>query len=79
MVLQLVAEDLGLGSCWVQIRLRPHDAERSAEQYLKELLDLPDSHMVECILAIGYPGEEKTGHATAQLPFAQVHRNRYGS
>ena len=79
MVLQLVAEDLGLGSCWVQIRLRPHDAERSAEQYLKELLDLPDSHMVECMLAIGYPGEEKTGHATAQLPFAQVHRNRYGS
>ncbi|MGK2905845.1 MAG: nitroreductase family protein [Desulfuromonadales bacterium] len=79
MVLQLVAEDLGLGSCWVQIRLRPHDARRSANQYLKELLELPDSYMVECILAIGYPAEKKNGHAFAQLPFAQVHRNKYGS
>lgn len=79
MVLQLVAEDLGLGSCWVQIRLRPHDARRSANQYLKELLELPDSYMVECILAIGYPAEEKIGHSFAQLPFAQVHRNKYGS
>ena len=77
MVIQLAAEELALGSCWAQIRLRPHSAERSAEQYLRELLGLPASHAVECVIGIGYPAEEKAGHASATLPFDQVHRNRF--
>jgi nitroreductase len=76
-VVQLAAEELGLGSCWAQIRLRPHNAERSAEQYLKELLGLPASHVVECVIGIGYPAEEKAGHTTEALPFNQVHRNKF--
>jgi nitroreductase len=77
MVIQLAAEELGLGSCWVQIRLRPHNEECSAEEYLKTLLGLPPSHAVECIIGIGYPAEEKAGHAIESLPFDQVHRERY--
>jgi nitroreductase len=76
-VVQLAAEELGLGSCWAQIRLRPHNAERSAEQYLKELLGLPASHVVECVVGIGYPAEDKAGHTTEALPFNQVHRNKF--
>ncbi|MCK4509652.1 MAG: nitroreductase family protein [Desulfuromonadales bacterium] len=76
-VIQLAAEELGLGSCWAQIRLRPHSADCSAEQYLKELLGLPASYVVECVLGIGYPAEEKAGHATEVLPFSQVHRNKF--
>lgn len=78
MIIQLAAEDLGLGSCWAQIRLRPHDAACSANQYLQELLGLPVSCEVECIIGIGYPGEEKLGHTKKSLPFNQVHRNRFG-
>ena len=78
MVIQLAAEELGLGSCWVQIRLRPHNTECSAENYLKDLLGLPGSHAVECIIGIGYPAEKKAGHAVESLPFNQVHRNRFG-
>jgi nitroreductase len=77
MVIQLTAEELGLGSCWAQIRLRPHNAECSAEEYLKGLLGLPSTHAVECIIGIGYPAEEKTGHAFEGLPFDQVHRDRF--
>lgn len=76
-VIQLVAEELGLGSCWSQIRLRPHNSEASAEQFLKDLLGLPGSHAVECILGIGYADEEKAGHALLTLPFDRVHRNRF--
>ena len=79
MVIQLTAEELGLGSCWAQIRLRPHNADRSAEQYLQELLGLPASHAVECVVGIGYPAEEKAGHASAALPFDHVHRNRFNN
>jgi len=77
MVIQLAAEDLGLGSCWVQIRLRPHDATSSAEEFLKKLLGLPASHVVECILAIGYPDEVKAGHPAGSLPSDRVHRNKF--
>jgi nitroreductase len=77
-VTQLAAEELGLGSCWVQIRLRPHDAESTAESFVKELLGIPDTHVVECIIGIGYPAEHKPGHLTDHLPFAHVHRNTFG-
>jgi len=77
MVIQMVAEELGLGSCWVQIRLRPHDSHRSAEDYVKNLLGLSATHAVECILGIGYPAEEKGGHSAESLPYNQVHRDRF--
>ena len=77
MVIQLTAEELGLGSCWVQIRLRPHDADCSAEDFLKKLLGLPSSLVVECVIAIGYPNEVKEGHPATILPFDQVHRNKF--
>ena len=77
MVIQLTAEELGLGSCWAQIRLRPHNVECSAEEYLKGLLGLPSTHVVECIIGIGYPAEEKSGHAYEDLPFGQVHRDKF--
>ena len=77
-VIQLAAEELGLGSCWVQIRLRPHDATSSAEGFVKELLGLPDTHAVECVIGIGYPAENKPGHSSEELPFGHVHRNSFG-
>ena len=77
-VIQLAAEELGLGSCWVQIRLRPHGTASTAESFVKELLGLPDTHVVECIVGIGYPAEQKPGHLADNLPFAHVHRNTFG-
>lgn len=76
-LIQLAAEEMGLGSCWVQIRLRPHNSETSAEEYIKKLIDLPDSHAVECVIGIGYADEEKTGHALDSLPHDQVHYDRF--
>ncbi|NIQ97875.1 MAG: NAD(P)H-dependent dehydrogenase/reductase [Desulfuromonadales bacterium] len=78
-ILQLMAESLGLGSCWAQIRLRPHDAHTSAEDYLKELLDLPRGCKVEAVIGIGYPDEQKAGHPVESLQRDKVHWNRYGA
>lgn len=66
-ILHLSAADLGLGSCWVQIRKREHDAQSSAEDYVKTVLDLDPSLVVESIIAIGYPAETKTGHECSTL------------
>jgi len=77
-ILHLAAADLGLGSCWVQIRKRDHDAETSAEEYIKKMLKLPDHMVVETIIAIGYAKEEKPGHPTSSLPFKKVHKEKFG-
>jgi nitroreductase len=77
-ILQLAAVALGLGSCWAQIRLRPHGDGRSAEAFVREVVGLPDHLVVECIIGIGYPAESKGGHPRSSLPFDRVHYDAYG-
>ncbi|MEJ2038076.1 MAG: nitroreductase family protein, partial [Desulfosarcinaceae bacterium] len=71
--LQLAATDLGLGSCWVQIRLRNHDENQSASARVSEILGLKPGLEVAVIMAIGYPGEEKQPHPKASLQYEKVH------
>lgn len=77
-LLHLAATDLGLGSCWVQIRLREHDSSKMADEYIADLLGLRSGLVVEAVIAIGYPKEEKGGHAKESLLYERVHRERYG-
>ena len=58
-LLQMTAQSLGLGSCWIQIRRRKPDHTGSASDYIKEKLDMPSEFEVESIIAIGYPDETK--------------------
>ncbi len=78
LIAHLAAADLGLGSCWVQLRLREHDAATTSDQYVKELLGLPDNLMVEAVIAIGYPAEDKPGHAGSSLLYDRLSFDRYG-
>jgi nitroreductase len=75
--LQYTAEDLGLSSCWCQVRMRAHDENRSAEAYVRDTLGIPDNYLVECIIGIGYPGEDKTPHASESLDWEKIRRNRF--
>ena len=77
-LIQLTAEELGLGSCWVQIRLRQHATGCSASDYVRMLLGLPAGHEVECIIGVGYPAHTRSGHPEESLPYHQVHRDRFG-
>jgi nitroreductase len=78
-ILQLTAVSLGLGSCWVQIRLRPHGDGRTAETFVREVVGLPERLMVDCIIGVGYPAAGLPGHAHSTLVFDQVHRERFGN
>ncbi|MCP4020795.1 MAG: NAD(P)H-dependent dehydrogenase/reductase [Desulfobacteraceae bacterium] len=75
--IHLAAQSLDLGSCWIQIRKREHTSSKSSDTYVKEVLNIPDKIMIESIVAIGYPDEEKKGHSNESLQFHKVSFNRY--
>ncbi len=77
-LVQMMAESLGLGSCWIQIRLRPHNADTTAEEYVQELLGLPPHIKVESIVAIGHPKERRQPLGADELQYRKVSLNRYG-
>ena len=72
--LQYAAESLGLGSCWCQIRLRAHGEDKTAEGFVREILDIQEHYLVECIIGIGYPAESKSPHAHEDLDWGKVRR-----
>lgn len=76
-LVQMVAESLGLGSCWIQIRQRPHNADTTAEAYIQELLGIPSHIRVESIVSIGHPKERRQPLRADQLQYGKVKRNHY--
>jgi nitroreductase len=76
-ILQLMAQSLGLGSCWVQIRGRDHADGMPAEEHIRKLLGLPENLAVESIMSIGYPAEEKAGVPKGSLKMEKIRRNRW--
>lgn len=76
-VVQLTAQALGFGSCWIQIRKRPHSQDRTAEEYIQETLGIPQHMKVESIISIGYPAESKKLIPLEKLEFEKIRYNKY--
>ncbi|NLX39568.1 MAG: NAD(P)H-dependent dehydrogenase/reductase [Methanothrix sp.] len=57
-ILQLAGQSLGLGSCWIQIRLRMHADSVTSEEYVRSVLGLPENIRVESMIAFGCPDED---------------------
>ena len=77
--LHLACHEMGLGSCWVQIRNRKLDYEKDIDsgELVQEIVGLPKSKKVLAMLAVGYPGEEKNAQDLSKLNFGQIHTNKY--
>jgi nitroreductase len=73
-IIQLAAESMGLGSCWIQMRNRYHRDGRPAQEHIEQLLDIPEQCIVQSVIAIGYPAETKAPHPRESLGFEKVHR-----
>ncbi|NMW20039.1 MAG: NAD(P)H-dependent dehydrogenase/reductase [Chlorobiaceae bacterium] len=76
-IIQLTAESLGLGSCWIQIRNRPQNDRKTAEAYVQELLGLPEHIKVASIIAIGHPLEAKPPVPAEKLLNARIKYNQW--
>ncbi|WP_372679446.1 nitroreductase family protein [Desulfosarcina sp.] len=78
-ILHLAATDLGLGSCWIQLRKRDYDDSTTAGEFAADALGLPDKLVVSAIMAIGYPARQPSPHPKASLQVDKVSVNRYGN
>lgn len=76
--IQLLAESIGLGSCWIQVRERMRDKSKTAEEYIQEILHIPGHLKVEAIIAIGYPAEELPPRPREELQFEKISYREYG-
>ena len=76
-IIQLSAQSLDLSSCWIQVRKRFHSGDVKAEDYIKEVLEIPAQYRVECMVAIGYPAEEKRTYDDNELLYDKIHINRF--
>jgi nitroreductase len=77
-MLHLAATDLGLGSCWIQVRKRNYDQQLSASEYVARVLGLRPELVVESMMAVGYPEQELPAHPQASLQYEKVSFERYG-
>ncbi len=71
--MQLQATDLGLGSCWVQIRDRYAADGTSADEVIQELLGIPELMPVLCVMTFGHPDEVRKPVDTSKLLWEKVH------
>ena len=76
-IVQLAAEQLELKSCWAQLRLRQHDNDLSASNFVRKLVGLPEGIEVPMVIAIGYPDDEVSGHPRESLLDVKIHHNKF--
>ncbi|MFW6290580.1 MAG: nitroreductase family protein [Mariniphaga sp.] len=76
-LLQLTAQSLGLGSCWIQVRKRQHSETETSEAYIQKLLDIPENFRVLNIIAAGYPQVRREGKPASELQNEKIKINRF--
>jgi nitroreductase len=75
--IQLQAEDLGLGTCWCQIKGRETADGYDSEQYVKDLLDIPSQLSIGSIIAVGHKARVPKPHDESKLQWEKLHIGKY--
>lgn len=77
--MQLQATALGLGACWIQVRNRFTVDGEDGETIVREVLGIPENIVVECIVTIGHPDEERRPVDPSKLLWEKVHIDNWKS
>lgn len=75
--MQLQAEDLGLGSCWCQVRNRVTEDESDSNEYVRRLLDIPYQLDVLSIIGFGYKDQVRKPFDEAHLQWEKIHLGKF--
>ena len=75
--MQYQVEELGLGSCWIQMRGRGLSDGTSADTVIRGILDIPENYNVLCILAVGHKADERKPQNEDKLKWENVHADKW--
>ena len=76
--MHLMADALGVGSCWLQVRLRnTPDGARATQDVVRELLGIPEHISVMSILTLGMPASHPGARSMADLPLEKIHYEQF--
>ncbi len=75
--MQLQAEDLGLGSCWCQIRNRQTEDDQDSAQYIRGLLNIPYQLEVLSVIGFGYKAQTRKPFDETRLQWEKIHLGTY--
>lgn len=71
--MMLQAAELGIGSCWIQVRGRGTADGTPAEDYIQDLLGIPEHINPLCIITFGHADEQRKPQDCAKLLWERVH------
>ena len=75
--MQYQAEELGLGSCWAQMRGRGLSDGTSADTVIRGILAIPENFSVLCVLGFGHKADERKPQNEDRLRWENVHAGKY--
>lgn len=75
--MHLMADSLGVGSCWIQGRLREAPDGTSTEHFLRKLLKFPDTFALEAILSLGMPVNHPVRKELSDLLLNKIHNESF--
>lgn len=74
--IQLMAEDMGLGTVWIQMRKRFSDKD-DAENEVRKVLNIPKKYGVLSVIAVGYKNENIDAYTDNDVDEARAHYNKF--
>ena len=75
--MQLQAEDLGLGSCWTQMRGRSLSDGTMSEDIIRGVLNIPEKYGIVCIIGFGHKKIERKVQNEDRLKWENVHIDKF--
>lgn len=75
--MQYQAEELGLGSCWAQMRGRGLTDGTPADEVIRGILDIPANYRTLCIIAFGHKADERKPQNEDNLKWENVHVDKF--
>ena len=75
--MQLQAEALNIGSCWVQIRERNFSETITSSEYINELLEVPMPLQVLSIIAFGKKEKLRKPNSLDNLKWEKIHIGKF--
>ena len=75
--MHLMADALGLGSCWIQGRLRQTKDGISTEEFLSNILHFGEEYRLEAILSLGMIENHPKGYQLDELKQEKIHWNQF--